>query len=76
MKREHTMAYKSPTSKQDILAVLAAAFEDADRDFRNAPDNLTQYGRGYRDGAFDVMYRIISAITIYEDGDIRAAKLD
>ena len=70
------MAYKSPTTKQDILASIAAAYEEADRDFQNAPDNLTQYGKGYRDGAFDMMYQIVSAVTIYEDGDIRAAKLD
>lgn len=70
------MTYKSPTTKQDILAIIATAYEEADRDFRNAPDNITQYGRGYKDGAFDMMYRIVSAVTIYEDGDIRAAKLD
>ena len=60
------MKYSCAKTKQEILTIIAQAFEKCNNEYEQMDERESEITRAYTEGAFTTLYNVIRELEIYE----------
>lgn len=60
------MKYSCSKTKQEILTIIAQAFEKCNNEYEQIDSRESERTRAYTEGAFTALYNVIRKLEIYE----------
>ena len=60
------MKYSCSKTKQEILAIIAQAFDKANNEYDQLDDRESETTKSFTKGAFSALYNVVYELEIYE----------